>query len=108
MVFGPDDSVSVAETAESLASNGMSYEEFSGEEANKRYPQQLKLPANSKCVYEKDGGILCASKALAAFQVRIMSCSCSELHVRMQNEPCKVFQMVVNKGMDVEISCDEI
>ena len=71
MVFGPDDSVSVAEIAQSLASNGISYEEFSGEEANKRYPDQLKLPANTKCLYEKDGGILCANKAVAAFQVRM-------------------------------------
>ena len=71
LVFGPDDSVSVTETAQSLASNGIPYEEFSGEEANKKYLHQLKLPANCKCVYEKDGGILFANKALAAFQVRM-------------------------------------
>ena len=75
-MFGPDDSVPVTETAQSLASNGTSYEVFNGEEANKRYPHQLKLPANSKCVYEKDGGILFANKALAAFQVGML-CSCS-------------------------------
>ena len=47
-------------------------EVFSGEEANRRYPQ-LKLPADYKCVYDKDGGILLADKALAAFQV----CTCT-------------------------------
>lgn len=76
LVFGPANSVSVAETAKSLASNGIFHEAFSGEEANKRYPHQLKLPANSKCVFEKDGGILFANKALAAFQVCCMPCSC--------------------------------
>ena len=47
-------------------------------------------------------------KHLLHFRYVFLSYSFSVLHVRMQNEPCKVFQMVVNKGMDVEVSCDEI
>ena len=41
-----------------------------GSEANRRYPDQLNLPSHYKCVIEKDGGILCANKAVAALQVR--------------------------------------
>ena len=38
--------------------------------ANRRYPNQLQLPSNYECVFEEDGGILFASRCLAAFQVR--------------------------------------
>ena len=39
-------------------------------QANKRYPNQLCLADNMECVYEEDGGILMASKAVGAYQVR--------------------------------------
>ena len=55
-------------TIQSLEQNQGNYDIFSGEEANRRYPQ-LTLPAKYECVYDKDGGILLADKALAAFQV---------------------------------------
>jgi len=44
------------------------FQKLSGDEANSRYPG-LKLPSDFSCVLEKDGGILLASKALAAVQV---------------------------------------
>ena len=54
---------------ESLASTSVPHEVFYGEEANRRYPRELQLSAKTKCIFEEDGGILFASKALAAFQV---------------------------------------
>ena len=36
----------------------------------RRYPNQLRMPPNYRCVYDQDGGILLAAKALEAFQVR--------------------------------------
>ena len=38
-------------------------------QANKKYPHQLILPPHYECVLEEDGGILLASKCVAAFQV---------------------------------------
>ena len=49
--------------------NDIPHEVMSGREANQRYPDQLKLPDDYKCVYEGSGGIILAAKALAAFQV---------------------------------------
>ena len=69
MVWGKKDSGHVSETIKSLEESGVAYDVFSGEEANRRYPQ-LKVPPDFICVFEKDGGILLADKALAAFQVR--------------------------------------
>ncbi len=34
-----------------------------------RYPHQLNLPTDHKCVLEKDGGILIATKAVSVIQV---------------------------------------
>ena len=56
--------------ATSLSTHGVAHQVFSGSEANSRYPQQLNLPENYKCVFEEDGGILRASKAVAALQAR--------------------------------------
>jgi hypothetical protein len=38
-------------------------------QANERYSNQLSLEQELSCVYEEDGGILMASKAMAAYQV---------------------------------------
>ena len=38
-------------------------------QANRRYPHQLNLPVHYQCVLDEDGGVLLASKCLAAFQV---------------------------------------
>ena len=48
---------------------GVKYEELSSAEANKRF-QFFNLPVDHKCVIEEDAGILAASKAVDAFQVR--------------------------------------
>lgn len=40
-------------------------------QANERYSKQLCLPAGTKCVYEEDGGILMAKKAVTAYQVML-------------------------------------
>ena len=50
------------------------YEVFSGSEANRRYPDQLTLPSDYMCIFEKEGGILLADKALAAIQVSTLDC----------------------------------
>ena len=42
---------------ESLHQNGVSYDLLTGEEANKHYPQQLKLPSDCWCIYEADGEV---------------------------------------------------
>ena len=54
---------------ESLNKNGVPYDLLTGEEANRRYPQQLKLPSDCWCIYEADGGVLKASLALKTLQV---------------------------------------
>ena len=38
-------------------------------QANRRYSHQLNLPLHYQCVLDEDGGVLLASKCLAAFQV---------------------------------------
>lgn len=53
----------------SLAVNGIKHEILSGAEVNKKYSEQLKIPHDNVCVWEDDGGILMASKAVATFQV---------------------------------------
>ena len=58
LVFGPDSNTGVAATADSLASGGMAHERFTGQEANRRYPHQLRLPDDYQCVSEEGGGIL--------------------------------------------------
>ena len=70
LVFGPEGSRKVNSVATSLSTHGVAHQVFSGSEANSRYPQQLNLPENYECVFEEDGGILRASKAVAALQAR--------------------------------------
>ena len=71
LVFGPEGSEKVNSVAASLSTHGVDHQVFSGSEANSRYPQQLNLPENYQCVFEVDGGILRASKAVAALQVAL-------------------------------------
>ena len=79
-MFGEEDT-EVAEAISSLRSCGVEHEVFSGAEANRRYPQQLRLPPDFRCVMEKDGGILCADKCWAALQVTacVRVCACASL-----------------------------
>ena len=67
-MFGND---RVSEYIDSMKVNNVPHQVMSGREANKRYPQQLKLPEDYLCAFEEDGGILRASKAVAALQVWI-------------------------------------
>ena len=73
-MLGPEGSRKVNYVATSLSTHGVAHQVFSGSEANSRYPQQLNLPENYKCVFEEDGGILRASKAVAALQVALDGC----------------------------------
>lgn len=41
-------------------------------QANEKYSKQLSLPETTICLYEEDGGILMAKKAVAAYQVGII------------------------------------
>ena len=66
-MFGETDNIQAY--IDSMKGCGVPYEAFSGKEANRRYPHQLKLPDNYSCVFEDDGGILRANRALAALQV---------------------------------------
>jgi monomeric sarcosine oxidase len=68
LVFGPRHNSAVVSTAESLASGQVAHERFSGREANRRYPAQLKLPHDYMCVFEEGGGILHSQRAVLAFQ----------------------------------------
>ena len=47
---------------------------MSGKEANQHYPKQLQLPDDYIAIFEGDGGILRANKALAAMQVCVCVC----------------------------------
>ncbi len=38
-------------------------------QVNRRYPKQLSLPLDTACVFEEEGGVLMAAKAVAAYQV---------------------------------------
>ena len=69
-MFGPPQNSAVSSTARSLASGRVPHQTFSGREANRRYPQQLKLPEDYTCVFEEGGGILNAQRAVLAFQVQ--------------------------------------
>ena len=68
-MFGEADSPDVQSYIDSMRECEVSHEVLSGKEANRRYPHQLKLPDSYSCVFEEDGGILRANKALAALQV---------------------------------------
>ena len=72
-MFGPPKNSAVSSTARSLASGRVPHQTFSGREANRRYPQQLKLPEDYTCVFEEGGGILNAQRAVLAFQVYIQT-----------------------------------
>ena len=53
-------------------------------QANRRYPHQLNLPLHYQCVLDEDGGVLLASKCLAAFQASIIIIVCNRnLSVRI-------------------------
>ena len=73
----------------SLAREGIEHEVFSGSEANRRYPDQLTLPRDYKCVFEKDGGILLASKAVGAMQVCGMHVRISETLILFRIHTCR-------------------
>ena len=68
-MFGPRKNAAVHATAHSLARGQVPHERFSGREANRRYPHQLKLPEDYECVFEEGGGILYSQRAVQTFQV---------------------------------------
>ena len=70
--FGPSTAKELNATAAALRACGVPHQIFSGQEANRRYPNQLKLPPTHKCIYQDEGGILYAHRALMAFQVEII------------------------------------
>ena len=71
LVFGEAGSKPVQQYIDTVRECGVSHEVFTGREANRRYPDQLKLPDSYKCVYEHDAGILRASKAVTTLQVAV-------------------------------------
>ena len=73
LMFGEADNCKLRAYIDSMKGCGIPYETFSGKEATRRYPHQLKLPDNYSCVFDQDGGLLRANRALAALQV----CLCS-------------------------------
>ena len=66
---GPQEVAAIDDVVRSLKANSEEYEVLTAEEVNSRYSEQLQLPADYKCVYEGDGGVLLADKAVAAYQV---------------------------------------
>ena len=69
MCYGPEGSSAINATITSLKANSEEYEVLTAEEVNSRYSEQLQIPADCKGVFEKDGGVLLADKAVAAYQV---------------------------------------
>lgn len=53
----------------SLDINGVPHKVLTGREAKKLYPRQLSIPDDDRCIFEPNGGILKASKALRTLQV---------------------------------------
>ena len=83
-MFGPSDNRAVTCVADSLARHNVSHQVFNGHEANKRYPNQFKIPDNYSCVFEEKGGILQAQKAVAAFQVHYIH-TCLYMYQKLHN-----------------------
>ena len=52
-----------------MKANGIPYEILSAQELNCRYPGQFSVPSSCECVFEKDGGVLKATKAVRILQV---------------------------------------
>ena len=71
LVFAPSESLDFDATVASLKVNGEEHEVLTAEEVNSKYSEQLQLPADYKCVFEKDGGVLLANNAVAAYQVSL-------------------------------------
>ena len=71
LVFGEASSEPVQQYIDTVRECGVPHEVFTGREANRRYPDQLKLPDSYKCVYEYEAGILRANKAVTTLQVGI-------------------------------------
>ena len=62
-----------------------------------RYPHQLDLPFDHKCVFERDGGTLLATKAVSVIQVAL---ECFYLHAQydlsitvQRNNSCTVINL---------------
>ena len=90
LVFGSRENSRVRGTVESLKANEIPHKKLSASEvchlqrpccssfirtfikANEKYSEQLSLPSSMECVFEEDGGILMASKAVNAYQVFMM------------------------------------
>ena len=53
----------------SLDLNGVPHKVLTGREAKKLYSCQLSIPDDDRCIFEPNGGVLKASKALRTLQV---------------------------------------
>ena len=67
--FGPKNDKELESVINCLALCGIPHEVMSSSEANQRYPDQLKLPDEYKCLSEPDAGMILSSKAVDTFQV---------------------------------------
>ena len=56
---------------DSMRVNNLPFKFWTGDEANRAYPRQLKVHPSCSCIYEEDGGVLKASVGLRALQVYI-------------------------------------
>lgn len=69
MVFGKKTSSYLEGVVDSVKRGHIAHEVLSADEANRRYPHQLRIPDTHMCILEYDGGLLYAQRALRVFQV---------------------------------------
>ena len=67
--FGPKGSKKLSTLVTNMHKCGLPVSVLDAKEMKQRYPH-LNLPDNFECVYEEDAGILGASKAVTALQVK--------------------------------------
>ena len=70
LVFGDANNKYVHQYIDTVQKCGVSHDVFTGSEANRRYPDQLKLPDSYNCVYEPHAGVLRANRAVITLQVK--------------------------------------
>ncbi|XP_064399922.1 peroxisomal sarcosine oxidase-like isoform X2 [Halichondria panicea] len=100
LVFGPRTSPDLKKTIASLHINEVEHEVLTAEEAMLRYPHQLDLPFDHKCVFERDGGTLLATKAVSVIQ-RLFTEGGGELldgHRVKEIAPGPIVRVTTNNG----------
>ncbi|XP_064395322.1 peroxisomal sarcosine oxidase-like isoform X1 [Halichondria panicea] len=68
LMFGPKSSHCLQDAIRCLAESGTPHNRLSAQQVMSKYPSQLYLPFNHEGVFEKDGGLLMATKAVATLQ----------------------------------------